>query len=135
MLTARRSLSPVHFQTTRTGAGKVSLTGEIRPTNFEREDRTVTKPWSALELLRTLEAPQAVPDLNGLNLVSLALLLAHTLITYILQANADDRQSPDFMFSLYLKEAEKVDRQMVEDWKGTTDGILIFVRGMLVSQF
>ncbi|KAF9468351.1 hypothetical protein BDZ94DRAFT_1154121, partial [Collybia nuda] len=30
------------------------------------------------------------------------------------------------MFSIYLKEAEKVDRQMVEDWKGTTDGILIF---------
>jgi hypothetical protein len=33
------------------------------------------------------------------------------------------------MFSLYLKEAEKIDRQMIEDWKGTTDGILIFVRG------
>jgi hypothetical protein len=37
------------------------------------------------------------------------------------------------MFSLYLKEAEKVDRQMVEDWKGTTDGILIFVRRILLA--
>jgi hypothetical protein len=39
----------------------------------------------------------------------------------------------DKMFSLYLKEAEKVDRQMVEDWKGTTDGILIFVRVIYLS--
>jgi hypothetical protein len=47
-------------------------------------------------------------------------------------ANSDTYSHPaDKLFSLYLKEAEKVDRQMVEDWKGTTDGILIFVCGIL----
>jgi hypothetical protein len=31
------------------------------------------------------------------------------------------------MFLLYLKEAEQIDRLMATNWKGTTDGILIFM--------
>jgi hypothetical protein len=46
---------------------------------------------------------------------------------------AQEYHPADKMFSLYWKKAEKVDRQMVEDWKGTTDGIFIFVRGILLS--
>lgn len=31
-------------------------------------------------------------------------------------------------WSLYVLKAEKVDKELVESWKGDTDGILIFVR-------
>lgn len=37
-------------------------------------------------------------------------------------------QLPDKMWAIYLGEAEKIDKHLVEDWKGTMDGILIFVR-------
>lgn len=37
------------------------------------------------------------------------------------------------MWSLYVKEAEKFDKDLVEDWKGTMDGILIFVRQITTS--
>jgi hypothetical protein len=35
--------------------------------------------------------------------------------------------SSDTVWSMYLTEAEKQDKDVIESWKGDTDGILVFV--------
>ncbi|KAH9021076.1 hypothetical protein EDB84DRAFT_1580949 [Lactarius hengduanensis] len=51
------------------------------------------------------------------------------------QVQRDENQgdSSDGLWSIYLTEAEKQDTQVVESWKGDTDGILVFVSPVPVA--
>ncbi len=45
----------------------------------------------------------------------------------ILDENHGIGDSSDGLWSMYLSEAEKEDKEVTENWKGDTDGILVFV--------
>jgi hypothetical protein len=95
----------------------------------------ITAGLKTQELLKTAEGQIVVVlERTHKSLVSVYLLLDSCLISQgRLSATPDSyRHNADMMFSLYLGEAEKIDRQLVGDWKGTADGILIFVRGVLL---
>ena len=50
------------------------------------------------------------------------------------QAMGPDRPDPsEALFSMYLDRAIEDDKKMVERWKGTTDGILVFVSLQVAS--
>jgi len=52
-------------------------------------------------------------------------------IRTILGENQGD--SSDALWSIYLTEADKQDKEVTESWKGDTDGILVFVSHGLLA--
>jgi hypothetical protein len=58
-------------------------------------------------------------------------VLTTSLQPNVAEANYGD--SSDKMFSVYLSQADKFDKEQSESWKGDTEGILVFVRPRVSS--
>jgi hypothetical protein len=48
-------------------------------------------------------------------------------VVFNLVPDENHGDSSDGLWSMYLTEAEKQDKEVTESWKGDTDGILVFV--------
>ena len=56
----------------------------------------------------------------------------HNLYLIYLRLDENHGDSSDGLWSMYLTEAEKQDKEVTESWKGDTDGIIVFVSLALV---
>ncbi len=49
------------------------------------------------------------------------------MISFVSNVGENQGDSSDALWSIYLDEADKQDKEVTESWKGDTDGILVFV--------
>ena len=57
----------------------------------------------------------------------------HDIYNLIHPVDENHGDSSDGLWSMYLTEAEKQDKEVTDSWKGDTDGILVFVSPALVQ--